>query len=478
MDFTRDDGLPPARGEYPTSIFFRELDAVRENKLRWDQVPTDVRNAMVRNDPRDPVDWLIHRRPDQIYSLEASTVVRVCGRGVGKSLGCSHYTNRLFSHSNYRRGLFIAPTDGMVRDTNVLGDDGLVACSRYLTSDNFKTERGGRHTLNYPNGSKLYVGSAASPNSSRGRTTEFGNWDEMGYYEKIDEFFAAVIPTRRPRVGGVEPRLTITTTGNMNNPRANQYLMELRDRYENGDKSIDFQQVPSEVNRAISPQTHRENRRDFLGSQLLETQEFDAALILDEGKTILFKHWMFERGTHDPAKEFDIHYTMGFVDPAFTKSRTADQSGIAIGAMTRDGEVVLLHTERDHYSPKELDERMRYLHSIYNPDAWRGERNGLGEFFNAGVSVPNFATVHADHDPRRRATSILGVFEGLRVILFGGETKHRQFIEDACGFAGDDKYNLCEYDDNISAAVHLVRELFAAPVYDLHEAPVMLGATE
>ena len=474
VDLTKDDGLPADIAEYPTSIFFRIIDAIGNKQLRWDQVPKKHREIILRNDPRHPVDWLVHRRPDQIYQSDASTIIRVCGRGVGKSIGCSHNTNRLFSHTTYNRGLFVAPTDGMVRDTNVLGDDGLIACSNYLTTDNFKTERGGRHILHYPDQSQLYVGSAASPRSTRGRTVQFHNWDEFAHFEDLEQFFAAIIPTRRPRIGEKPPRLTVTTTGNMDNPKANEWLLDLKDRWENGDTSIDFVQVPSEVNRAIAAETHRQNRRDFLGSALLESQEFDAALILDEGRAILFKRWMFERVTMDPRKEFDIMLTMGFVDPAFTVSRTSDQSGIAIEALTREGELIMLHTERDFYSPKELDERMVELHGIYKPDIWRGEANGVGEFFDAGVSVPNFGLVWADRDPRRRASSILGVFEGMRVVMFGGQEKHRQFIEDAVRFAGDDKFNLCEYDDNISAAVHCARELFATPIIEMDREPTIL----
>ena len=456
-----------------TSTFFKVLDGLRNNEFRWDQGPSGIRNIIIRNNPRDPVDWVVHQRPDQMFNLEADTIVRVCGRGAGKSLSCSHNTRELFDKAGYKRGLIIAPTDGMVRDTNILGDDGVVNCSRNITPDNFKTERGGRHTLNYPNGAKLFVGSAASPRSVRGRSVQFLELDEFAFYDDLDQVFAAVLPTRRPRIGEKPTKLIVTTTPNMDNPEANMRLQEWKDAADEGDPTIDFIQIPSEVNRAISASTHKQNRKDFLGSELLRRQEFDAEIILDEGKAILFKNWMFQRGTQN-LTEYQIDLTIGFVDPAMTSKSVSDYSGICIAARTNKNEIIIMHTEEDHYSPKELNARMMELHEIYKPDLWRGEANGVGEFFEEAVDVPNFDTVYASRDSRMRAMQVLGLFEQLRVILLGGIPKHEMFVREACGFTGVDKLNLTPHDDAVSAVVHCVRELFATPVIEVGD-PVLLA---
>ena len=441
------------------SPYFHIADLETQQRLELlKTLPKEYLRALLSNNPWR--DWWLHKRPDQNllegiikHNAQASgaenrirAYLALKGRGTGKGLESSQNINDLVHKYGFKRMMIVAPTDGMLKDTNISGDDGVLACSS--SEATFKSERGGRHIVRWPKyGAELSCASAASPRTIRGKSLQAVLLDEYAWYDDIEMVMTALQPAIRPRVGDPEALIFITTTPNLDNPRANDLLTEYKER-----PTTISVQVPSEINRAIKASQHVANREDFIGSDLHMEQEFDGKIIFDAGTSLLFDKSMinYQLDTVDYGRTFMA------IDPAWTQKKTSDYTAIAVvsevgkdfyirdcvsGRWTPPEAAEIIHQFTDWYEVQQI--------AVEASEGYTAIEDAVGGIFRE-------IKPRAGEDKRARAMSIIRLWKQSRVRFCKAMPNlEKQLL----GFTGNPKTNRARYDDEVDAVVHCLREL-------------------
>ena len=461
--------------ETSKSPYFAICDMEPEQRRQFlSQQPAEVLRALRSQNPWR--DWWLHRRPDQNcldgiikhntevfgQANQIRTYLAHKGRGTGKGIESSQYINDLVHKYGFTRLMVVAPTDGMLKDTNITGDDGVLACSQ--TQATFKSERGGRHIVRWPKyGAELYCASAASPRTIRGKSIQVVLLDEFGWFEDIEMVMTALQPAIRPRVGQRDALVIITTTPNLDNPMANQILLDYKER----DTTISVQ-VPSEINRAIKASQHKANREEFIGSDLHERQEFDGDIIMDAGTSLLFDKSMLVQD-YEP-KEYGR--TWMAIDPAWTLKKTSDYTAIAvISELGR--EFYIRDCVSGRWTPPEAAEVIHQFTDWYDVTQIAVEASEGYEAIEDAVGG-RFREIkpRAGEDKRARAMSVIRLWKQGRVHF----CKTMPNLEkQLLGFTGNPKTSRTKYDDEVDAVIHCLRELNAKTMLRTYRRSLDIG---
>ena len=445
--------------ETSRSPYFHIVDLEEQLRLETlSRLPDQYLRGLLANNPWR--DWYLHQRPDQnilsgiihhnAYAHGAENMIRTYmankGRGTGKGLETSQYIDDLVHKYGFKRMMVIAPTDGMLKDTNITGDDGILACSSSEAS--FKSERGGRHIVRWPRyGAELYCASASSPRTIRGKSIQAVLLDELAWYDDIEMVMTALQPAIRPRVGDAEAVMLITTTPNLDNPRANQMLMDYKER-----PTTISVQVPSEYNRAIKASQHVANREEFIGSELHERQEFLGDIILDAGSSLLFDKSMF---VYD-LENRDFGRTWMAIDPAWTIKKTSDYTAIAvISELGRD--FYIRDCVSGLWDPYEASEIIHNFCDWYDvtqiaveaSEGYDAIKDAVGGRFREIKPRPG-------EDKRARANSVIRLWKQHRVRFCKVMPRLESQLT---GFTGKIGTSRTKHDDEVDAVIHCLREL-------------------
>ena len=433
------------------SLYFRIADMpAAKRRCFLEQSPQYLLDAVRRNDPRH--DWWLHQRPDQRLDVDGDydVVLVNSARGTGKTLEVSHFVNESIERHGVRRMMTVGQTNDMVRDININGDDGIIACARLPAA--FTSERGGRGRIRYGNGGVCYIASARTADASRGSSIQYLLLDEMAWYDDPEQVMRALVPSLR--VGG-RKRLIVTTTPNMDRPKINQMLLELK-----AQPTTLSRQVPLAYNRAISAEDQQLQRDMFPGSELQARQEFDGEIIIDEGTSLLFKRWMIDAARRTVQVPDIFNRVVLVLDPAMTSQAKSDYSAITVAGQIGSRNYIL-HSSRGHWSPDETAQQVARVADIWGAQVY-AEINGIGDYLlhkleseDKRIRVTGIR-VKPGEDKRSRANSILGLYERQMVHHIGS---HDDLEREQLGFTGDDRTALTPNDDLVDATVHALREL-------------------
>ena len=397
--------------------------------------------------PQHVLGWEAYKRPDQVipWDEEWETLLLHSGRGAGKTLTISHAIDEAVHERGVKRMLLVAPTYQAGIDINIIGDDGILACSR--TPAEFRSMRGGSPRVFWSNGAEMRLGYAEKPRSVRGSSVEIVVCDEYAFFSKLQEVETALEPTMR--IG--DPRMIIATTPNMDDVKVQRRLVELRD-----DPETLVRQVPTSANKHLARRRVERLQKRWAGTTR-GRQELEGEIIIDEGLT-LWRKDLIEYAKR-PARFDGVVISL---DPNKKPSDGSDPAGIVVGGYL-DGDGYILHAEDGRYSPKQLHERLAALSQEFGASVLLVEDNAVGDFF--GASMQAFGDlplskidVTATVDKRSRAYDALGAYEQGRIYHVGEQPvlEEQMFL-----FTGVAKTQE-GHDDMVDALVHFVREFVVA----------------
>jgi phage terminase large subunit-like protein len=191
---------------------------------RLARLPKPAREAVLREIPDAArIDlfrsWRWTARPSQLApSGDWSQWLILAGRGFGKTRAGAEWVTEMAQFMPDARFALVGATAHDVASVMVEGESGLLA----VAGDDFEPEwLSSRRLLQWPNGAKAFLFSAAEPNQLRGPQFHFAWCDELAAWPKPREVWDNL------RLGlrlGAMPRAVVTTT-----PRAVPLLRALLD---------------------------------------------------------------------------------------------------------------------------------------------------------------------------------------------------------------------------------------------------------
>ena len=330
-------------------------------------------------------------------------------RGSGKTLLMSWLVDKAVHEWGVRRMLFVgANRDDMV-DTNINGDDGILACSR--TGAVFSAQQHGKPQIRWPNGAICRMGYPGSPTTIRGGSNELVLCDEFAFWENVgtgatDDPLTMIEPTLRK---GKE-RLIIATTPNHESPLVNRELLRISGLKGTVTKTCNLDQVShlSEDSKRRKKESVGFDWESGVYTSYRGRQEYGGEIIIDPGTVV----WTEELLAKVRLKEGEVPWPKEFaeilisVDPSRKTRQANDPTGIAVLGLYRDPRdplefaehirqgkpvtewVVLLEAWDGRWQPKELAEELIPIVHRYREAGWvHGlvEDNVTGENFEPAM---------------------------------------------------------------------------------------------
>lgn len=319
------DGLPHEDGEWG-----------------WDHARADQRPP--------PGDWL--------------TWAQLSGRGSGKTRSGSEYTHRIASLGPVRIGL-VAPTGTDLRDVIVEGESGILATSR---PGNKPTWEPSKKLLTWPNGAQAFGFSAEEPDRLRGKQFHFAWLDEAAHMDLVEEVWdMLLLGMRLPGYVPRGPHLLVTTT-----PLPTAWNKSLVT-----DKTVAITRASTYDNyRNLSSVYIKTVVNRFEGTRK-GLQELYGQILEDTPGALWKNAWIEEhRVPHDEDPE--MSRIVVSIDPAGTKTRRSDETGIVV--VGTDGEeFYVLDDLSGRYSPDEWGRTSWQAARRWDADEIVAERNYGGD---------------------------------------------------------------------------------------------------
>lgn len=291
--------------------------------------------ALFMHDFMQPPDWDDSWR---IFLLHAC-------RGAGKTLLMSWIVDKAVHEWGVRRLMFVGRDHGTVTDTNVLGDDGILACSR--TKATYSIQQHGRPQVRWGNGAICRIGHPESPTTIRGGSYELVLGDEVGFWPNFgmrttDDPMTMIRPTLRKG----KARLILATTPNVAVPTVNRELLRIKN-------------LPGTITRTCSldqlthmPEQVKQDQRDEFGWTEEEgyltfegRQELGGEIIIDPGTVV----WTEKMVADALIKEEQIPTAEAFeciaisIDPSRKTKQASDPTGLVVLGRVSDPLVLKVH---------------------------------------------------------------------------------------------------------------------------------------
>ena len=373
----------------------KALDRLRETRNeRWRPfycpVPTcdghphgDWTWEHARSDQRPPAD------PDWLVWLMLS------GRGSGKTRGGSEWTHRMTE--KVPRIALIAPTGADVRDTMVEGESGLLTIAPPGKRPHWEPSK---RRLTWPNGAIGTTFSAEEPDRLRGPEHGAAWCDESAFWPLVQETWDNLLFGLRL---GARPRITVTTT-----PKPRQWLKDLI-----ANPRTRLSRASTYDNLAnLSPVFAEQVIARYEGTRL-GRQELHAEILTDvEGA--LWTWDLIERARVAAAPEM-TRIVVG-VDPAGSKKKSADETGIVVVGRGDDGDLYVLDDRSGHYSPHGWASAANAAYSDWSADAIVAEKNFGGEMVehtlrSSGYRDARIIVKQTRRGKALRAEPVVGLYE-------------------------------------------------------------------
>jgi phage terminase large subunit-like protein len=335
------------------------------------------------------------------------------GRGSGKTEACARYFARYMREHPGARGRIIAPTNGDAIEACVRGPSGLLSIDPEIR---FVAASAGGGKCFWPNGSEaLVIGTSAPRDVERLRAA--GNrdldwWEEAAANSQLGAAWdMAALGLRAGR-----PHSIASTT-----PRPTPAYRRVR-----GEQGV-VRTHATLLDNPYNPPEWIARMQARYGGTNLGRQELEGELI-DDTPGALWKRAMFE---HRVAA-VDCTRICVAVDPAVTSGDRADDTGIVVCGVDRDGEGYVLADETCHESPDGWARRVAQAYDRWQANSVIVEVNQGGELVRkvleaAHANLP-IRTVNASRGKVTRADPIALLYEQGRVHHVGSFP----LLEDEC----------------------------------------------
>lgn len=358
----------------------------------------------------------------------------------------------------------MGPTSADTRDVMVSGPSGILACHPPSITPVYEPSYA---RVVWPNGSVAKMYSGEKGDRVRGGNNELLWIDEVGAIEDKDAFDQAMLSLR---IG--ESRALLTTTPRKGNP----ILLSLWPRAvfnndppeEGKDVRILFGSTYENIDN-LSATFRNQVIKAYEGTRLGQ-QEIEGRMLFDS-EAALWSTELIEkqRRPNGPAMTM---YAIG-VDPAVTKKKGSDMTGIVGSGIGEDGFGYVLDDLTGKYGPSGWANRVKALYDQYSekaPTVIVVERNNGGDALVSALhqvdkNLP-VKTVFSTTDKISRATPVALLYEQGRIMHVG------VFV--------DLENEMCSYDgtgkspDRMDAAVFSLTELMLKKQYKTTVRPLHL----
>ncbi len=395
--------------------------------------------------------WDVVARPEQRIHPDKLTTLWLAGRGFGKNFSLTGGINELVN-LGYRRIAIVAPTTTDLRDTVMEGPSGLLAWApREHTPPNYEPSK---RRVTFWNGAKGFLISAEEPARFRGPNFDAAVCDELAAWKRLNETWDML--RFCVRIG--RPRWLIGTT-----PRPLPIIKALaRDPRNHVVRGSSYDNA-----RNLAPEFLADIKERSEGTRL-GRQEIHAE-ILDDNPNALWKLIDIEstRVRHAP----ELQRVAIAVDPATTKKKTSDRTGIISGGVAlcsckgpRELHAFILGDLSDRYKPKAWADAVIGEYDLRKADRVIAEVNQGGDLVEAnlianlpaGRHLP-YTGVHATRGAVIRAEPPAALYEQHRVHHVGN------FAELEDNLTQWDPMNEEHCPDDVAALVYLLTDLMLEP---------------
>jgi phage terminase large subunit-like protein len=385
-----------------------------------------------------------------------TTWVILGGRGAGKTRAGSEWIRRQVEGAKptdpgaSSRVALIGETLDQAREVMVFGESGILNCS---PPDRRPIWNAVRKQLVWPNGARAQLFSASDPEALRGPQFDCAWCDELAKWRKAHDAWDMLQFGLRL---GARPRQIVTTT-----PRNNAVLLDLLE-----DPSTVVTRAPTSANRMHLAASFLETIMRKYGNSRLGRQEIDGEVLLDHAGS-LWTRDMLERAKQMP--RFELDRVVVAVDPPITSGPDADECGIIVAGVQRDGppqkwvaEVICDASVRSA-SPISWAAHAVDLYYRHRADRLIAEVNQGGDLVATLIrqidpTVP-FRAVRASQGKMARAEPVAALYEQ-------GRVRHRtQFaeLEDQLAAMTVSGYQRRGSPDRLDALVWAITELVLDP---------------
>lgn len=350
----------------------RECDGKPHEKWKWNHA---------RADQRPPTDqgwlcWLL-----------------MGGRGAGKTRTGAEYVHRVTKIAP--RIALIGPTGPDVRDTMLEGESGLLTISPPGGRPEYEPSK---RRLTWPNGAVATTFSAEEPDRLRGPEHYFFWADEPAHWPLVQECWDNLMFGLRL---GEWPRGVVTTT-----PKPRPWLKDLV-----ATATTRLSRVSTYANLDNLAQPFAEQILKRYEGTRLGRQEIHAE-ILEDVEGALWNWDMIERARVEKAPDLD-RIVVG-VDPAGSKKKSADETGIVVVGRAGD-EFYVLADFSGQYTPHGWATAVMRAHDEWEADSIIVEKNYGGDMVISNLrsidAYPRIIEAHARRGKALRAEPVVGLYE-------------------------------------------------------------------
>lgn len=381
--------------------------------MRVDDLPKDLTKeklfSAINDEQADALlhDWEFWARPEQLGPGHDNwqTWLYLAGRGAGKTRTGAEWVRRLVK-KGYKRGAIIVPVYGEIEKIILRGESGIMRTCWHNDYDDagdfmgMPIKSGNPPFLKWANGAICELIPAFNPERVRGLNVEFIWCDELCSWKYPEAFDLAMMALRI----GDNPRCFVSTT-----PKPTPLLKKIMEN----DSTFVTRGTTYDNQRNLSPKFFESVVSFYEGSKL-GRQEL-LAEVLDQSESALWNRNILDATRVASLAGITITRHIVAVDPAITNTKTSDETGIVVVALSSDGHGYVIEDGSGRYSPAEWAEKVKSLYDKYSANMVVAEGNQGGDMVRhtlqgVGSHLP-VRIVHASKGKIARAEPISAFFE-------------------------------------------------------------------
>jgi predicted phage terminase large subunit-like protein len=390
-------------------------------------------------------DWRGLARPAQLAPPGDWRVWLVlAGRGFGKTRAGAEWVRGLVETGEVGRVALVAPTAADARDVMIEGASGLLSIAPARHRPTYEPSK---RRLTWENGAIATAFSAEEPDRLRGPQHGAAWCDELAAWRHPEAWDMLMMGLRL----GADPRAVVTTT-----PKPGRLLRTLL-----ADPRTAVTRGTTYDNRAnLAPGFLDAILKRYEGTRL-GRQELLAELIEDVPGA-LWTRAMIERASVPTAPE--MARIVVAIDPAASAGEEADETGIIVAGLGRDGHGYVLDDLSGRFQPFEWARRAAAAYRSHAADRIVAEVNNGGDMVEACLRAidagASFRAIHASRGKWVRAEPVAALYEQGRVHHVG----RLPALEDQmCEFTPDKDRAAGRSPDRADALVWAISDLLIAP---------------
>ena len=313
--------------------------------------------------------WECHARPSQSPPEgDWNGWLIIAGRGWGKTRVGAEYIRAAAESGWAKRIGLVGETSADGRDVMVEGESGILAISDPRSNPLYEPSK---QRLTWPNGTIATLYDACKPDQLRGPQHDLIWFDELAKYSSAERVFDMAMFGLRL---GTRPRWIATTT-----PRSIPLIKRLLNQAD-----VRLTRGKSDENVANLAASFRSNVIERYRGTRLGRQELDAE-ILEDVPGALWTRGMIDETRIGAAPEL-TRIVVG-VDPAASSGENANETGIIVAGLARDGHAYVvedcsLHGSPDAWARRAVSAYRQWAADCLVAEAWpeivrrERERNG------------------------------------------------------------------------------------------------------